>query len=567
MLHLLHHLRAAGGGSPFAEGLHHNHHVGIFHGHRVGGHFGRTDFGYHMLDFGEAAFQPFLRFEREFDALAQRTACREGHLHGKVTFVEGRDELGSQLREEQQREQQGHERDGDGAPYVSQAEAEHTAVDSAQPVEKAVGQGRLHRHGPFQEEGSHHGDVGDGQEEGTDDAEYQCLGHRREIFSFDAGQRQDGEEHDEDDEHGERGTPYYPSGSFLHFVVHFLAVQGAAAQLPSIEMGQDAFQDDDGAVHHDTEVDGAEAHQVGRHVEDAHQDEGEEHGQRDDRSHNQAGTHVAQEDNQYQEHDDGSFHQVTDDGGDVPVHQFRAVQVGLYRHAFGQHLLYLGHPFLQFFGHHIGVGALEHHGDAAHTLAFAVLGHGSEAFGRAELYPADVADVYRYAATVGHHNLLHVVQVVDHTFRADVIGAVYLFDVAAARILVVAAQGLEHLADGDVQRVKGVGVYSYLILFQVSAEAVDFHNAGDARKLSFHNPVLDGAQLHGVVAVLVARSHLEYILVDLAQTGRDGHQFGRTQFGRNFAGHHLDLFVHQLTGVQRWNVFLEDHRHERQPEA
>ena len=224
--------------------------------------------------------------------------------------------------------------------------------------------------------------------------------------------------------------------------------------------------------------------------------------------------------------------------------------------------MYLGHPFFQFLGHHVGIRAFEHHGNAAHALAFAVLGHGTEAFGRTELHAADVADVYRYAAAVGHHNLLHVVQVVDHAFRTDVVGTVHLFDVAAARILVVSAQGFEHFTDGDVQRIESIGIDGYFILFQVTSETVDLHDAGNARKLPFHNPVLDGAQLHGVISVFISRSHFEDVLIDFAQTGGDGHQFGRTQFGWNFAGHHLNLFVDQLTGVQRRDAFLEHNRHQ-----
>lgn len=97
--------------------FHDNHYVGIFYGHRVGGHFCRTDFGHDVLDFGEAFLQPFLGCEREFDAPAQRASCGQGHLHGEVAFVEGRDELRSQFREEQQRGQGHEELLSDGEMY------------------------------------------------------------------------------------------------------------------------------------------------------------------------------------------------------------------------------------------------------------------------------------------------------------------------------------------------------------------------------------------------------------------------------------------------------------------
>ena len=567
LLHLLHHLGPARRRSPFAERLHDNHHVGIFDRHRVGRHLGRTDFGHHVLDFGETLLQPFLGIKRNLDAPAQRTAGREGHLHGKITLVESRYKLGSQFREEQQGEYQGDKCPGNGAPHVGQTETERPLVKPVQPTEETVGQRAFDGRGVFQAERSHHGHVGQGENKGSYDTEDQGLGHRRKVFPFNSRKGQDGEEHNQDDEHGKSGTAHHATGTLLHLVVHLFTSEGATPELFPVDMGQDTLQDDDGTVDHNTEVDGTEAHQVGRHVKDAHQDKGKEHGQRNDRRHNQSGPHITQEDNEHEENDNGTLYQIAYHGRDIAVHQFRAVQIRLNRHPFGQHLLHLGHPLLQLLGHHVGIGPFEHHGNTAHTLTLAVLGHGTEALGGSELHPADVADVYRYAAPVGHHNLLHIFQVVNHTFRADIVGPVHLLDIAAAGILVVAAQGLEHLADSDVERIEGIGIDRHLVLFQITAEAVDFDDTGNTRELPLHNPVLNGAQLHGVVTVFIARRHFEYILINLAQSGGDRHQLGRSQLGRNLARHHLNLLVDQLTGIQRGHVLLENHRHERQPET
>ena len=70
-------------------------------------------------------------------------------------------------------------------------------------------------------------------------------------------------------------------------------------------------------------------------------------------------------------------------------------------------------------------------------------------------------------------------QIIDHTFRTDVIRPVYLFYIASSCVLVVAAQRIEHITDGDVQRIQGIWVDSYLILLQVTSEAVNFHNTRD----------------------------------------------------------------------------------------
>jgi len=298
-----------------------------------------------------------------------------------------------------------------------------------------------------------------------------------------------------------------------------------------------------------------------------HQDEGEQHGQRNDGGHDQARPDIAQEEDQHDKHDQGALDQVADDGRYVAVHQFRAVQVGLDAHPFGQHLLHLLDPFLQLLGDGVGIGALQHHGDTADTLALAIFRHGAEALGRPETDLSDVADMHRDAAPVGDDDPFDVTQFLNHTFRTDVIGPVDLLNVASSRVLVVLAQGFEDLADGEVHGVEHIGIDRHLILLEVASEAVDLDDARDAGQLALDDPVLDRAQLHGVVARLITGRHFQDILIDLAQSGRDGHQLGRAQLGRDLANNGLYLLVDQLAGIERRDILLEYDRHERQAEA
>ena len=53
-------------------------------------------------------------------------------------------------------------------------------------------------------------------------------------------------------------------------------------------------------------------------------------------------------------------------------------------------------------------------------------------------------------------------------------------------------------------------------------------------------------------------------MVDFAQSSRDRHQFGCTQFGWDLACHCLNLFVDQLACVQGWYLFVKDHRDKRE---
>ena len=114
-------------------------------------------------------------------------------------------------------------------------------------------------------------------------------------------------------------------------------------------------------------------------------------------------------------------------------------------------MLYLLYSFFKFLGDDVGVGSFQHHRDSAYTLAFTVHCHGTETFGRAETDYAYIADMYRNPVPVGYNDAFDVLRPGYHTFRPDIIGVICFFNVASACVLVVAAEGFEHFADGDVQ--------------------------------------------------------------------------------------------------------------------
>ena len=98
-------------------------------------------------------------------------------------------------------------------------------------------------------------------------------------------------------------------------------------------------------------------------------------------------------------------------------------------------------------------------------------------------------------------------------------------------------------------------------MFQIAAETVDFYNARNAGQLALYHPVLNGAELHCVILLFVTGSYLQYILVNLSQSGGDGHHFRCSQFGRDFSGYGLYLFVDELPGIERRNTLFENNRY------
>ena len=225
--------------------------------------------------------------------------------------------------------------------------------------------------------------------------------------------------------------------------------------------------------------------------------------------------------------------------------------------------MHLVHTFLQVGGDDVGIGALEHHSNAAHTFSLAVDGHGAEALGRPEAYAANVADVHGHAATVGHHDAADVLGALYHTLRPYIIGTALLLNITGTCVLVVAAQRLEHVANGELHGGKHFGVDGYFILLEIAAETVDLHNARYACKAAAHYPILNGAQFHDVVLAFVFIVDTQYVLVDFAQARSDGHHFGRAQFLRYLGRDILNLFVDELAGLQRGHALLEHDRDER----
>ena len=102
------------------------------------------------------------------------------------------------------------------------------------------------------------------------------------------------------------------------------------------EPDHERFHQHDGAVDDDAEVHGTERDEVGRHPLQVHEGEGEEQGQRDDRSHHQGGPPFAQENHQHRYHQQGAGHQVFAHRVDGMANQVGALVDGFDADALGQ---------------------------------------------------------------------------------------------------------------------------------------------------------------------------------------------------------------------------------------
>ena len=223
-------------------------------------------------------------------------------------------------------------------------------------------------------------------------------------------------------------------------------------------------------------------------------------------------------------------------------------------------MLYLFYPFLKFLSHDICVGSFQHHGNSTDTFTFAIFCHSTETLGRTESDNSYIADVYRNSISVGNHNLFDILDPGNHTFRPDIVGILHFLNVASTCVLIVTAKCFEHFTNSNIQREQGIRVYGYFILFQITAETIDFYNTGYTGQLALHHPVLNGTEFHCIIFLLISGSHFQYVLVNFSQSGSDRHHLRCSEFCGNFTCYGLYLFIYQLSCIECGYTFFENDR-------
>ena len=240
---------------------------------------------------------------------------------------------------------------------MTQRARHQRVVASGKPAQQPVGDGDFRVRVATQRQRRHHGHVGKREDKGPQNGEGHGLGHRPEHAPLNAGQRQQGQVHNEDDDFPEGGRGADFARGLVGFLVHLLAREPARQPGPAaVQAVHNGLDDDDGSVHNKPEVNGPETHQVARDAEQAHQADGKEHGQRDDRGHHQPVPPVAQEEHQHEYDDERAFEQVLLDRVNGAAHQLRPVQVYVHCYPLWQRLADGGHALLDGSNHVVGVG-------------------------------------------------------------------------------------------------------------------------------------------------------------------------------------------------------------------
>ena len=146
---------------------------------------------------------------------------------------------------------------------MMQAPFKRPLIPPVQLFKEIIGKDLFVLDSPLQEKRSHHGYIGKGKQQGTYNTEHQCLCHRSKIFAFNSRQGQYGEKHNQDDENGKSGGTHHTTCTIFHFPVHLFLRQCTPPETTTIDMSQNTFQNNNGAVHYNTKVYCTQTHQIG----------------------------------------------------------------------------------------------------------------------------------------------------------------------------------------------------------------------------------------------------------------------------------------------------------------
>ena len=391
-----------------------------------------------------------------------------------------------------------------------------------------------------------HRHIGEAEQDGPDEGEGERERHGLKHLATDAGEEENGGEDDEDDDLPVKGRVHHRAGGgdadLVHVPLREAGVRWQRAAEAALELVDSALHDDDGAVDDNAEVDGSEAHQIGPHAEDAHQDEGEEQREGNERGRDDAAAQAAEQQHQHEHHDESALGEIARYGRRGAVYELRAVEKRLDAYAGRQGALHLGEALLHTVDHLVRVLPLEHHYRAAHGLV-AVLCERAVAHLRAIVdIIGSVAHGDGHTALVLHHDAANVIEALHHALAADETGLMILLDVGSARVEVVAPEGLYQVTYGDMHGVEMPGREGYLILLHAAAEGVDLHHARYHAQLPLHCPVLYGAQL---LRRILRGVGLERVLQYLAEPRADGPHLGCAEALGNVAADLAELLLYQ----------------------
>ena len=449
----------------------------------------------------------------------ERRGGRQCDRQPDVAFVQLWQELAAQPGCQQQGERHGQRAEADRGAGVTEGEIENPAVAGLQPLEPGLV--LLDQGAALDDERQQRRNQREGQQHGAQEGKSERQRHWREDLPLDTLEREDGHERKDDD----RLREQHRMGQVRHRPVE--DVQALRAHFERRARGKrfqgqahhQRFDDHDGAVDDDAEIDCPEGYQVGGHTARVHQDEGKQQGQRNDRGHDQGGSPTGEKDHQHGGHQQRPDDQVLRHGRHGMPDKLRPVVDGDDLRAIRQALLQLRDACLQGRIDLGGIASLGHRYDAFDDAVAVVRPHDAEARPFTLTDFGDVTDGDSPPLARGHDHFPDVVEVHEQASRTDDQGRIALLEQAASGTSVAVGHGLAELIERDLVFAQCERIDLDLILLDRAAEAHDVGHAGRHPQGRPDRPVLQRPQLR--VRQLGSDDR---VAIDFADRGRQWRQ-------------------------------------------
>ncbi len=275
------------------------------------------------------------------------------------------------------------------------------------------------------------------------------------------------------------------------------------------EIADDVLDHDDQRVdqHADRDRKSAEAHEVGRHPDHAHDDQCNDDGQRQAESDHQRGPPVAEEKQQEDDDEGGGLAERSHHGADRAVDQAAAVIEHVDGDALRQRRLQLGEPGAHVADELTGVGAAQAEDEPLDRLAAAVRRDCAIAGQRPDFDARDVVDQDRHALAGVDHDGLDVFHRADAPLDPDQGAVLALVHPSGTVVPAVGFDGPAKHVVGNAARGKRIVARHDLEGADVTAERIDVRNAGDRPQRGADHPIQQSPALGERKLGTVDREH------------------------------------------------------------
>ena len=341
----------------------------------------------------------------------------------------------------------------------------------------------------LEEDGAHHRQESEREQERAEQREHDCVRHRREQPRRGAAECVD-RQVARDDHRGrvEDGAPDVPGRGEQNLVEVDLLIGFAAYS----QLAKDVLHHDHGGIDEDAKVDRAQREQIDRDVPRFQQDEGGGERERNGRGDDQPRAQAAQEQDEDQCHHQDAEQQIVLDSGGGQFNQVTAVVIRVNLHIAGKDVLVqISRHRLDAGEHRLGgvAGAQEDHAfDGIVVLHVAELAQPRR---MANGHLAEVLDPDRNTLVIRDDNFADIGGVAEPAQSTHVIELTAQLVEAAARVHVVIAERVDHVLDRDLVGIEQRGVENHLVLPCSAAKTRVVGNAGNRLVMAEENPVLE----------------------------------------------------------------------------